>query len=214
MKKVTSLLAILLLLINCQESKDSTPANQVSPFNRNVGKQISMDVAERWMNRYKEKNNAAKTEDHQGITEAQLSTILTPLDDKLGVSFHRAIDKTGEYHILVVPIKEGQSTWSSEQILDATNNVLIDAQTAEDWADRYKNENPDGIWSHFFGIHVFESEFDTIQLVDALNDQDAPQLLLFISRNSNAYNGRIQGDGVEVYDASVPCPTICNGAEI
>jgi hypothetical protein len=214
MKKVTSLLAILLLLFNCQESKDSTSANQVSPFNRNVGKLIPMNVAERWINRYKENNTTARSEDHPGITEVELSSILTPLDEKLGVSFHRALDEDGEYHILVVPVKEGQSAWSSEQILDASNNVLIDAQTAEAWADRYKAENPDGIWSHFFGIHVFESEFDTIQLVDALNDQDAPQLLLFISRNSNIGSGRIQGDAIEVYDASVPCPTICNGAQV
>jgi hypothetical protein len=214
MKKVTSLLAILLLLFNCQESKDSNPSNQVSPFNRNVGKQISMDVAERWINRYKEKNNTARIEEDPSITEAQLNSILSPLDEKLGASFHRAIDEDGEYHILVASVTEGQSAWSSEQILDASNNVLINAQTAEAWTNRYKAENPNGVWSHFFGIHVFEQAYVNIDLHEALNEQDAPQLLLFIWRSSSTGNGRTQGDTVDVYDASAPCPPTCNGVAI
>jgi lambda repressor-like predicted transcriptional regulator len=210
MKKVTSLLAILLLLFNCQESKDSTSANQVSPFNRNVGKQISMDVAERWISRYKEKNNTARIEEDPSITEAELNSILTPLDEKLGASFHRAIDEDGEYHILVASVMEGQSAWSSEQILDASNNVLINAQTAEAWANRYKAENPNGIWSHFFGVYVFEQHYVNIDLHEARNDQDVPQILLFITRNQSVDNGRSTEETIDVYDVSAPCPATCN----
>jgi hypothetical protein len=215
MKKITSIsFVLLLLLFNCHDTKDATTENQVSPFNKNVGKKISMEQAQRWIVRYEESTSSSRTETAQQLTATTLSEILSPITEKLGVSFHRAIDQTGAYHILVVPVKQGQPVWDSEHILDANSSAEIDPQTARNWTDRYKAENPNGVWSHFFGIHVFERDFTTIDLAEATNDQGRRQLLLFIWRIQSVDNGRSQGEIVDVYDASAPCPPTCNASEI
>jgi hypothetical protein len=215
MKKSTFLFAlVLLVLFNCHESKDTIQENQIAPLNRNVGKKISMEEAQRWINRFKEKGSSSRNQSEPNVTYDRLSLILNPIDEKIGVSFHRAIDEAGSYHILLVPLKEGTTLWDQEYVLDANGNTLINTEIGRGWANRYRSENPNGVWSHFFGTHVVDQEFSNIVLADATNDQGMPQLLLFMWRNPDSGGGRSNAETPDVYDASAPCPPTCSGSEL
>lgn len=212
MKKIASFILLLGLLSNCQESKDANSDNQLTAFNRDVGQQISLETAERWIDRFKNQSESAKIQSGQQLSETSVNQILNPTSDKLGIAFHRALDDDGEYHIIVEPIIEGQPAWTSQLLLDANTDALVNVETAERWADNYKSENPNEAWSHFFGMHVFESAFNSIQLVESLDDDNAPALLLYIWRTSANQVGRTSGEMLEVYDRSIVCPPNCDTA--
>lgn len=211
MKRIIPFLILIVLLANCHEPKDSALGNQVSPFNKSVGEKIPMDVAQRWIAKYRSQSNA-RTEEAPNLSQADLGAVLNPIQEKLGVSFHRAMDADGGYHILVVPVSEGVSPWENTNVLDANTNTLLASNIGAEWAERYKTNNPDGIWSHFFGIHVFEHAFGNMELVEAQNDQGVQQLLLFVwGGGSNAIeSGRSAGAQPDVYDHSVVCPPNCS----
>lgn len=211
-KHTLQFLLILLCLINCHDSKN-TSSKQVSAINKNVGLKIPMDVAERWISRYR-KANSARSEQIPNITPESIAEILDPVDERLGLSFHRAIDPSGNYHILVAPVNQNVPFLYAGKIFDATTSSMVNLADAEQWSERYKTENSAGIWSHFFGTHVFEQAFSSIQLQEALNDNNIPQLLLFIWRDDASSNGRTNGTTVDVYDASGLCPNLCSPSQI
>jgi hypothetical protein len=210
MKKIITCLVLFSILINCQESKENIAENK---FSKNVGQQIPNDVAERWAERFK-KTNASGRIDNFSLNISILQSFLESPEDMVGVSFHHAIDNHGQYHILATRVNEGEPPLTSAAI--DVNEGPIGIATAQDWALRYKTENPHATWSHFFGIYVFErifltSDAEQIDLVQGTDDLGRGQLLMYVW-SSPEYAGRTQGEELTVYDKSVVCPPDCGAS--
>ena len=211
MKNVVSYLVLALILINCQEPKENLAENK---FSKNVGQKIPIDVAERWAARSRKNNRLSKTQEMGSISANTLRNLTASLNDYNGMIFHHALDDQGRYHTLLIPFLEGVPLWNTMQIVDAENDSPVEADLARDWAENYIDQNPHGIWSHFFGSHIFNTilsrtTFERMDLVHGSNDSNQPQILLYVIYSEVTQNGRSGGETVEVYDMSSPCPAYC-----
>ena len=219
MKNIGTLLsAFALILFGCCQEPDTNfkTKQQNTVLNEDIGEQIPLAVAERWISSYNKRTDiqAGRTKEVQyKLSSANLNTILSSFP-QLGLAFHHAIDEYGKYHILVIAIDKSQKRlWSDQNdriCIDANSNSLVTEDTANSWAQNYKKKNPDGIWYHFFGRHVFNEIktipwFKEINIRHAINDSDVPQLLLVISDNSAS--ARIKDEeSIIVYDRGGTCP--------
>jgi hypothetical protein len=202
----------ILLLINCQEPKETLSENK---FSKNVGLKIPIDVAERWVARYRTSNRSSRSQDVISISAATLRDFTNSQGDYNGIIFHHAFDDNGNYHTLLIPYTEGLSLWNASQVIDSNIDSSIDPTIAKSWTQNYVDENPNGVWSHFFGSLIFTEilsrpMFERMDLAHALSDTNEPQFLLYVTFAAVTQNGRSQGESVEVYDQSNPCPPFCN----
>jgi hypothetical protein len=211
MKKIITCLVLFSILINCQESKENITENK---FSKNVGQKIPTDVAERWAARFRDSNLGSKTQSNSSISANTLNSLMELLNDFNGIVFHHALDNNGHYHTLLIPFTEGTPLWNVSHVIDSESDMMIDPTLAKQWAENYIAENPNGIWSHFFGSHVFDSilsrtTFERVDLVHGSNDLSQPQVLLYVIYAATSQNGRSEGESIEVYDMSSPCPAYC-----
>jgi hypothetical protein len=212
MRKYIFVIICSLALMDCQESKDLSIANSKSLFKKEVGEQIPLDVAARWVARFRN-THAGREATNPTLSAEVLNALLNPLDDKLGVVLQHATDEDGLHHILIIPYKSNTSLWNTT-VLDANSGEMIENETGESWAAVYKSENPSGPWSHFFGINIFESilgnsHFSSLEIVPGLNESYTNLLVLYAFNVNSNESGRTEGDGVQAYDASILCPTAC-----
>jgi hypothetical protein len=213
MKNVLSYLALVLILINCQEPKENLTENK---FSKNVGQKIPNEVATRWAERYRQSNRSSKIQNTGSITVNTLVDLTTSLNDYNGIVFHHALDNDGQYHTLLIPFTEGSPLWSATQVVDSDVDSIIDPTIAKEWAENFIQENQNEVWSHFFGRHVFDeilsrAGFEQIEMVHGRDDLYQVQILLYVTYVVAAQNGRSKGEAVEVevYDKSNPCPNYC-----
>jgi hypothetical protein len=221
MKNIASftILFVILSLLGCQETKESTPGTKDLSYYENVGHQIPVETGQRWIAAYNAANNIDASRislSLYAVSDGNLNAVLQSLPNLLGVAFHHAIDDFGFHHFIVTPVDESFDPWSSVPgriYLDANTDTEISATEARQWAARYENANPDEVWYHFFGKNIFEEiptipYFKSLNIVPALNDLDlSPQLLLIILNDGLlGLGGRVNDAGQVVYDASSPCP--------
>ena len=212
MKTVGSILLLILILINCQEPKETSPENK---FSKTVGQQIPIEIAERWVALYRVSNKSSRNQNALSISAATLRDFIDTEGDYSGIVFHHAIADNDGYHVLLIPYTEGSPLWSASQVIDSNIDSFMDPTIAKHWAENYVDKNPNGVRSHFFGSLVFveilsRAEFERVDLVHALNDANEPLLLLYVTFAANTQNGRSLGEMVEVYDMSSPCPPWCS----
>jgi hypothetical protein len=210
---IKSIFAVLLLTVGCREASDDSASIQT--LDVNVGHEIPLETAERWMALYKTKSTTGR-EGSYSVTALQLENLLQPVTDKIGVAFHHATDENGVYHILLIPVSAQTSLWNSPIVIDANTNTAIDNNTAEAWAKRYKDAHAGEVWYHFFGVNMFNeitsrSDFNYFDIAPALNDNNEPQLLLLVWNNKgNSTGGRSKDGGPVTYDDSNRCPPCLN----
>ncbi|HYF68914.1 MAG TPA: hypothetical protein VD884_12310 [Ohtaekwangia sp.] len=204
---------------SCQDTKeDSASSHPALAEYKNVGHEIPVETGLQWINAYNKKNNTQARIGNliYGIESDKLENMLSSVDGLTGVAFHYGIDDAGSTHIVAIPINETLKVWSSipgRVFLDTNTGNEITQSEASVWAQRYKDENPDDLWFHYFGKNVFDEistipYFNIIQIVPAIKILDfTPQLLLVIANLDVLDLGRTSTEqNTKIYDASYPCP--------
>jgi hypothetical protein len=209
MKSTITVALLVLILIGCSDTRVNSPAPTEKKLSKTVGEQISMAVAERWMELYNQSNTGAKSEDvDYSITPEHLKAVAGYATES-GIAFHHAIDDVGQHHILVIPVKDGALLKDAPVLIDANGDEVISASTAKAWTDNYEKAYPEQGWYHFFGYDVFneiiQSSFSRIDIEPAVNDEGKPQLLLVVWPQTTP-NGKTEAATPLVYDASNLCP--------
>ena len=208
-----------LSFLSCHELREDVadPLSEKDVY-RTIGEEIPFETAMEWIEFYKKESY------HQGrvasvssyhVPAAQLETVLNSTTDLVGIALHHAIDDSGQHHIILIPVDGSMSLWSeiSERIMvDANTGSAISQPIAYAWAKRYKNENPDKTWFHFFGKNIFDDMaalpfFNSFEIEPAICVLDlTPQLLLVVMNDELISTGRTTATQAVVYDASNACP--------
>lgn len=221
MKRSTILMTMgfTLSLLACQETKEDlkNPVSEKDIY-KTIGEEIPYETGVKWIEFYKEKNNSQGREkilfDYM-VSDSQMEALLHSVTDLVGVAFHYGIDSLGEKHILLIPVGDSLSLWSSipgRVFVDANTGTEISQDVAYAWAQSYKDAHPASIWFHFFGKNIFDEMavlpyFNSIDIEPAINILNLkPQLLLIIWNDLLISNGRTTDDPATVYDASNACP--------
>lgn len=202
----------ILLLSQCDErvaSTNSEAANTI--FTKTVGGPISAELAAQWVSR--KQSHSSGREENFSVSAEQLQTLLSQTDNKLGVTLHHAESPDGEHHLIVAPVKSDLQSWTNGPVLDAVSNELVDATLAKSWVTTFKGKNPDGPWSHFYGMDLFDeittmSGFSRIDFVAGEDEQGQSPMLIFAWSASPTGNGKSKEES-SVYDRGYVCPTVC-----
>lgn len=206
MKIFARTIFLFFVIFSCKDSS-IVPSDQVSYFNKNVGSRIPLATAEAWIGRFDRSNGRTKTDDLV-ISAEKLKSLLDPIDEKLGVSFHRAITSEGHYRTLLIGVYMNGSLGTAYD-LESGNSISENIRI--DWCLRYKEQNVKGPWSHFFGIEVFNQitasdGFEKLGVHFGLNDENVTQLIL-LAWSTEHSTGR--SESATAYDMSFPCPNTC-----
>jgi hypothetical protein len=213
-RKILSAISLILLLCACSDSNQNLETKKHnSVLDKTVGERIPTDVANKWIDSFRDNIGSGRQQNFQYAVSAQpLDQILTSIP-LMGLAFHYALDDAGTLHVLILAVSEDEKLWSlnSNRIcIDANTNSLIDEALAKTWTQNFKDKHPDEIWYHFFGWNVLNemktvSWFQEFRIVPALNDEGIQQLLLVISRDSDTDDGRVLEESI-VYDKGGLCP--------
>lgn len=206
---------LILVLSSCDhaiEKKENDSAENI--FTKSVGGPISSEVAARWVER---KIRASGRQESFSVTADNLNVLLERVDNKLGVILHHAQNPDGEHHIFIAPVKSDLQSWSNGEVLDATSNEFVDASLASGWAFAHKALNPQGPWSHFYGIDLFDEITSTIgfsrmDIMPGEDDGGQSPILLYVWTESSIANGKIKSEA-SVYDRGAVCPPVCPANE-
>jgi hypothetical protein len=205
-------------LLACQDGKDEAKNITDLSYYRNIGKKIPTETGYRWMDVYRSKNGLGSREKPSGfaVSKENLALVSSSVENLIGIAFQHATDETGAHHLLIIPVDESLKIWTSSDsktIIDTNTDAAIDGSTAREWATNFQAANPEEIWFHFFGKHVFDemstiSFFEYIQVEPAISDVNyTPQILLIINNLAEVSSGgRGEMEEAIVYDASSPCP--------
>lgn len=194
-------LVALALLLGCQDAPETSSSSQEG-FDRSVGEVIPYATAIRWKGRVGSNGRAHTYQISQEHFSQQLQVA------SVGVAFQYGIDEGGTLHVLSIPIDESLKLWSDGKlILDANTDEPISFTNAKLWAQNFREQNPAAVQFHAFGSEILVNEVaphPAFSLVPAVNDENQPQLLIWIETTATA-NGRIQDEPL-VVDKSYPCP--------
>lgn len=101
---------------------------------------------------------------------------------------------------------------------DGSDGGRIDLTTARQWAQNYRNANPNDIRSHYFGRDVLDQILAQpgcvgIRAYYALNDKNEKEILVLgVDRVGNSMlpaNPAITPGDNSIMDVSFPCPPFC-----
>lgn len=204
----------LLLMLGCRNEaeKNDTASAQTgaSKLNASVGQEIPLETAQRWIASYNKEKTSGRVGGLYRLTASTMNLMLQAMPNRTGVTLHNATDDIGTHHILVTAVEVSAGLWTSPVVVDANINIVIEKKTAMAWAKKYISTHPKETQYNFFGDYLFRQitanpDFNYMDMVPALNDVGAPQLLLLVWNNAN---GRVAKHPV-VYDLSSPCPGYC-----
>lgn len=225
MKKIVyfSVALFAISVLACQDGKEEAKNLADLSFYRNVGKQIPTETGYRWMDVYRSKLSLAGREKPSGyaLSKENLANLSASVEQLVGVVFQHGLDETGVHHFLIIPIDETLQIWThNKTIIDANTDAVVSYEVARQWAKNYQAANPEVIFYHFFGKHVFDemnsiSFFEYIQIEPAISDVNyTPQVLLIVTDLSvDISSGRGEMEDAVIYDASRTCPPDCSLAE-
>jgi hypothetical protein len=213
MKKFFVFTMLMSLLLSCQEPKENAGQKLPKQYDRRVGEQIPLEVANRWANNFSGTTTTGRQQSSFSVEADVLSELLVSIDEKLGVILHHATDESNTNHLLIFTMSNDGQLFNGD-ILDASSGKLISATIAKSWAVNYAESHPVTPWYHFFGSDVFSeiqsnAGFDYVDIVRGLNETDEEQLLLFVYNTKVISGGRTLAE-VTVYDKSSPCPPCSN----
>lgn len=211
-------LFLALLCISCQDTKEdlNNPTSEKDIY-KAVGEEIPFETGMSWIEYYQKSSGQGRTDllSSFEVSREQMNNVMGSTPNLVGIAFHHAIDESGEKHILVIPVDESLSLWASIEgriFVDANTGEAISQATAAQWAQNFKDQNPDKIWFHFFGSNIFGQMFalpffDTVEIQPAISILNlTPQLLLVVWNDGLIPFGRTKNPPGVVYDASNACP--------
>ncbi len=125
---ICTILCVALYLVACQEAKDDIkkPLSQNDLY-KTIGEAIPFETGMEWIDNYKRKNSGqGRTESLLGysVSSGTMSALLASVDSPVGVAFHYGKDMLGVKHIIIVPVDESMSLWSS-----IPGRMFVDANT-------------------------------------------------------------------------------------
>jgi hypothetical protein len=212
MKKLFYFSVFTFLLFTCRDPHEFKQCQSL--FNERIGAQISIETANRWVERMKstEYTGFSRMKLDEPIPSSYLYDYLADIESKLGIAFHYGSDLDGEMHLLIIKY-DNETRWS-ETIFDTKTKLIISNSEAHALCDRFRTLKTSGPWSHFFGKNLIvdilsKSNFISFQLIPGINDEDEQQLLFHVWLDQNPLNGRTLESQLEVYDKGFPCPTNC-----
>lgn len=208
-----------LLFVTCQDTKEElkAPLSEKDIY-KAIGEAIPYETGMEWIAYYRDQVAAqGRTEilASYSISDSQLLDVLASTENLVGIAFHYGIDAFGQTHIIVIPVDETLSLWSSipgQILVDANTGTEVSQSTAATWAQKYKEQHPSDVWFHFFGANIFNDIcalpfFDSIAIERGINILGlTPELLLVVYNNNLPGFGRTQDEPGMVYDASNACP--------
>jgi hypothetical protein len=202
----------ILIFFGCNEPSETS--NVISEkINKEVGHEIPLSVAQRWINSYegpKATSILAKKDNNKfKISACNLNTILKSVPDPVGLAFYHSSDQSGQYHFLVTAFDQDRNKESI--YIDANSDKKINEKNAKKWIGNYQEDNQGKIWYHFFGYEIFneitsDEGFTHFNINNALNDEGKPQVILTVWGGQENNSARIAGAYPTTYDASNPCP--------
>lgn len=107
---------------------------------------------------------------------------------------------------------------TTNPLYDGTDGGRIDLSIARVWAQNYRNANPNGVRSHYFGRDVLDQILAQpgckgIRITHALNDKQERQLLIVgVDAQGNSMlpvSATIMPGENSILDFSFPCPPFC-----
>jgi hypothetical protein len=209
MKKFFVVAMLTSIMLSCQESKENAVQKLPKQYDRRVGEQIPLEVANRWVNNFSGATSAGRQQSSFSVDADVLSTLLVSVEEKLGVVLHHATDESNAHHLLLFTMDVDGQLFSGD-ILDVSSGTMINASTAKNWATNYAEAHPATPWYHFFGSDIFSEiqsneAFDYVDITRALNENNEEQILLFVYNTKGVQGGRSETE-VLVFDKSNPCP--------
>lgn len=202
-------------LLACQDGKDEAKNITDLSFYRKIGNQIPTETGYRWIDLYRTRLNLAGREKPSGyaLSKENLAEVSASVDQLVGIAIQHGIDESGAHHFLIIPVDETLQIWSTDKtIIDTNTDAPVSYEVARQWAKNYQSENPESLWFHFLGSHVFDemnsiSFFEYIQIEPAISDVNfAPQVLLIINDLNASSGGRGEMEESVVFDNTFPCP--------
>lgn len=201
----------------CQDSRDDVKIeNPDIAFYKTVGEEIPWETGEQWREFYERENSK------QGrlplsnfcLSSSQVNALMQSVDELVGIAFHYGIDENGVTHIIAIPVDDSLRLWNDipgRIYIDTRTGQEISASIAGNWAENFKQANPNDIWFHFFGVNIFDeiasiSYFNSLTIMPALSLLNLQPQLLLIIWNDILPVGRTNQEQGKVYDASFPCP--------
>jgi hypothetical protein len=205
-------------VVSCQETREDlkNPRSE-KEFYKTIGEAIPFETGMEWIDNYnKQISSEGRTENlsRYTVSASQLSALLASTADLVGVAFHYGLDTLGIKHIILIPVDGSLTLWSSvpgRAFVDANSGDQVDQNTAQSWAENYKNANPSEVWFHFFGRYVFDDMaalpyFNSVDMEQGINTLAlTAELLLIVSNEDLSILGRTAAE-CTVYDASNACP--------
>lgn len=220
MNRLTAYLVIgaAFLFVTCQDTKEDlkSPISAKDTY-KTVGEAIPFETGMEWIAYYRNQQTAqGRTEllTSYSISDDKMTELVASTQTMVGVAFHYALDDTGKKHIIAIPVDETLRLWTSipgRIYVDANTGNNISQSVADAWAQNFRDENPNDIWFHFFGINIINDMcalpyFDTVDIQQGINILGLTPELLLVVYNDLLDLGRSQDDPGMVYDASNPCP--------
>lgn len=214
-----STLSLSLLLFSCEEARENSgqPLSEAD-FYKTIGEPIPFETGMEWIENYQKRNaqnGRVELLSSYIVPSAQIERVVGSVSDLTGVAFHYGIDDAGETHIVLVPIDETLSLWSAipgRIFVDANSGEELSQTTAQAWAQRYVDANPEDVAFHFFGKNIFDDMkalpyFNDLDIEPAINTLElTPELLLIVWDETAGVSGRTSAENGMVYDASNACP--------
>jgi hypothetical protein len=201
MRKVL-LFALVAFVLACQDSKDRAIQNLPLGYDKSVGEQISIDVANKWVRNIRGSLSAARGQSQYSVSEHTLAQLLDN-NEGPGVVFHNATDDTATHHILMSTLNSNGALFTG-YIFDLSSGATLNSATAQIWTKNYADAYPAIPLYHFFANDIFSTvqsneAIEYVDIVRALNDENEEQILLFVYNSKVISGGRTQGENVTVY---------------
>lgn len=206
------------LFVTCQDTKEDlkSPISSKDTY-KTVGEAIPFETGMKWIAYYHDQQAAqGRTEllASYSISDTKVAELVASTQNIVGVAFHYGLDDNGTKHIIAIPVDETLRLWTSipgRIYVDANTGTNVSQSVADAWAQNFKDENPDDVWFHFFGINIINDMsalpfFDSVDIHQGINILGLTPELLLVVYNDLLGIGRSQDDPGMVYDASNPCP--------
>lgn len=214
---VCMILCVALYLSACQETKDDARDPSQKEFYRTIGEAIPFETGMEWIDNYKKgasKEGRTEVLSAYSVSATVMRALLASVSAPVGVAFHYGTDGWGITHILVIPVDESMSLWSSipgRMFVDANSGTEISETVASAWSSAYKKAHSNDIWFHFFGKDIFDDMtalpyFNGVDIERGINTVDLTPELLLVVWDDVLSTGRTNSTLGTVYDASNACP--------
>jgi hypothetical protein len=212
------LLSVLVIgcFISCQKREKTTQENvrgfktaSYTPFNKAVGGPLDSATAIKWQRTLLKQLQQSKTTAVTTVYYLPSAALkdLIQAANIAGICFYYGQDSAGLIHL--VPVSVDTNGFAIHTPVVLTTNGQVSWQVAKQWRLRFMNQNPSGIWGHFWGSLAINRLLDQGGKLVRINlglDDDGTQKIMFSNGDE------VQPPGYE--DRTMSCPPYCSAETI